>query len=148
MRIVLALAALIAVLLVLCGWQFAEYRDFSHKSDAVGVDTFFDGVYVEGVDVSGMTLDEALAHWENEIEPAYAARTVTLSDGTQIVSSHVGYDSNYRQVLQTAFDALPQRRPAASSSRRSAAWARAWIMPFRARIARARRWRALRWASR
>lgn len=104
MRIVLALAALIAVLLVLCGWQFVEYRDFSHKSDAVGVDTFFDGVYIEGVDVSGMTLDEALAHWENEIEPVYAARTVTLSDGTQIVSSHVGYESNYRQVLQTAFD--------------------------------------------
>lgn len=104
MRIALALAALIAVLLVLCGWQFVEYRDFSHKSDAVGVDTFFDGVYVEGVDVSGMTLDEAVAHWENEIEPVYAARTVTLSDGTQIVSSHVGYESNYRQVLQTAFD--------------------------------------------
>ena len=104
MRIALALAALIAVLLVLCGWQFVEYRDFSHKSDAVGVDTFFDGVYIEGVDVSGMTLDEALAHWENEIEPVYAARTVTLSDGTQIVSSHVGYESNYRQVLQTAFD--------------------------------------------
>ena len=104
MRIALALAALIAVLLVLCGWQFVEYRDFSHKSDAVGVDTFFDGVYIEGVDVSGMTLDEAVAHWENEIEPAYAARTVTLSDGTQIVSSHVGYESNYRQVLQTAFD--------------------------------------------
>ena len=104
MRIVLALAALIAVLLVLCGWQFVEYRDFSHKSDAVGVDTFFSGVYVEGVDVSGMTLDEAVAHWENEIEPVYAARTVTLSDGTQIVSSHVGYESNYRQVLQTAFD--------------------------------------------
>ena len=104
MRIALALAALIAVLLVLCGWQFVEYRDFSHKSDAVGVDTFFSGVYVEGVDVSGMTLDEAVAHWENEIEPVYAARTVTLSDGTQIVSSHVGYESNYRQVLQTAFD--------------------------------------------
>ena len=104
MRIVLALAALIAVLLVLCGWQFVEYRDFSHKSDAVGVDTFFSGVYIEGVDVSGMTLDEAVAHWENEIEPVYAARTVTLSDGTQIVSSHVGYESNYRQVLQTAFD--------------------------------------------
>lgn len=104
MRIALALAALIAVLLVLCGWQFVEYRDFSHKSDAVGVDTFFDGVYIEGVDVSGMTLDEAVAHWENEIEPVYAARTVTLSDGTQIVSSHVGYESNYRQVLQTAFD--------------------------------------------
>ena len=104
MRIALALAALIAVLLVLCGWQFVEYRDFSHKSDAVGVDTFFDGVYIEGVDVSGMTLDEAVAHWENEIEPVYAARTVTLSDGTQIASSHVGYESNYRQVLQTAFD--------------------------------------------
>lgn len=104
MRIALALAALIAVLLVLCGWQFVEYRDFSHKSDAVGVDTFFSGVYVEGVDVSGMTLDEAVAHWENEIEPVYAARTVTLSDGTQIVSSQVGYESNYRQVLQTAFD--------------------------------------------
>ena len=87
-----------------CGWQFVEYRACSHKSDAVGVDTFFDGVYIEGVDVSGMTLDEAVAHWENEIEPVYAARTVTLSDGTQIVSSHVGYESNYRQVLQTAFD--------------------------------------------
>ena len=46
----------------------------------MGGDTFFDGVYfVEGVDVSDMTLDEALAHWEeNEIEPVHAARTVAF----------------------------------------------------------------------
>ena len=46
-----------------------------------------------------MTLDEALDYWENTIEPTYASRTVTLSDGTQIVAEDVGYTSNYRQGI-------------------------------------------------
>ena len=105
MRIALALAALIVVLLALCGWQFAEYRGFQKKSVAVGEGTFFPGVYVEGIDVSSMTLSEAIAYWEENIEPAHASRTATLSDGTAVVASDVGYDSNYLQVLQTAYDA-------------------------------------------
>ena len=105
MRVVLALVALIAVLLALCGWQFAEYKGFQHRSEAVGDDTFFEGVFIEGMDVSSMTLDEALDYWEEDVEPAYASRTVTLSDGTKIVSSDVGYTSNYRQVINTAYNA-------------------------------------------
>lgn len=105
MRIVLALAGLIVILLALCGWQFAEYRGFQHKRAVVDGDTFFDGVFVEGVDVSAMSLEEALTYWEENIEPVHAARTVVLSDGTKIVASDVGYTSNYRQVLQTAYDA-------------------------------------------
>ena len=105
MRAILALAGLIVVLLALCGWQFAEYKGFQQKRAAVDGHTFFEGVFVEGVDVSDMTLDEALDYWENTIEPTYASRTVTLSDGTQIVAEDVGYTSNYRQVLRAAYDA-------------------------------------------
>ena len=105
MRAILALAGLIVVLLALCGWQFAEYKGFQQKRAAVDGHTFFEGVFVEGVDVSDMTLDEALDYWETTIEPAYASRTVTLSDGTQIVAEDVGYTSNYRQVLRAAYDA-------------------------------------------
>ena len=75
------------------------------KRAVVDGDTFFDGVFVEGVDVSAMSLEEALTYWEENIEPVHAARTVVLSDGTKIVASDVGYTSNYRQVLQTAYDA-------------------------------------------
>lgn len=104
-RIVLALAALIVVLLALCGWQFAEYRDFQQKRAAVEIDTFGEGTFVEGMDVSQMTLEQALTYWEENIEPAYAGRTVTLSDGTQITAAEAGYSSNYAQVLRAAYEA-------------------------------------------
>ena len=89
MRIVLALAGLIVILLALCGWQFAEYRGFQHKRAVVDGDTFFDGVFVEGVDVSAMSLEEALTYWEENIEPVHAARTVVLSDGTKLSLIHI-----------------------------------------------------------
>ncbi len=104
-RIVLALLALIVVLLALCGWQFAEYKGFQQMRAAVEIDTFGEGTFVEGVDVSQMTLEQALAHWEENIEPAYSGRTATLPDGTQITAAEAGYSSNYAQVLTAAYEA-------------------------------------------
>ena len=104
-KVVLALAAVIVVLLALCGWQFAEYKGFQSMRAAVEVDTFFDGTTVEGIDVSQMTLEQALAHWEENVESAYSGRFVTLSDGRRVTAAEVGYSSNYADVLAAAYEA-------------------------------------------
>lgn len=85
---------MIVVLLALCGWRFAEYKGFQSMRAAVEVDTFFDGTTVEGIDVSQMTLEQALAHWEENVESAYSGRFVTLSDGRRVTAAEVGYSSN------------------------------------------------------
>ncbi|HIS03043.1 MAG TPA: VanW family protein [Candidatus Pullichristensenella avicola] len=104
-KVVLALAAAIVVLLALCGWQFAEYKGFQSMRAAVEIDTFFDGTTVEGIDVSQMTLEQALAHWQQNVESAYSGRYVTLSDGTRVTAAEVGYSSNYADVLKAAYEA-------------------------------------------
>jgi len=59
----LSLLAAVVALLSLCGWQFAEYADFRRMRAAVEAEAFLAGTTVGGVDVSGLTLDEAKARW-------------------------------------------------------------------------------------
>ena len=101
-----ALLALIVLLLGLCGWQYAEYRDFQTMRSAVDIATFYDGTYVEGIDVSDMTLEQAKEYWAENIEPQYSQVSVALSDGTEVTAEMVGYSSNYEDVLQAAFRAV------------------------------------------
>lgn len=105
LRIVLALLLLIALLLFLCGWQFAEYKNFQMKRAAVEVQTFYEGTTVEGMDVSHLTLSQALSHWEQNVEPAFSQRSATLSDGTVVTAEMVGYSSDYQSVLTAAYEA-------------------------------------------
>jgi vancomycin resistance protein YoaR len=102
---VLALLGLVAALVALCGWRYAGYADFQRMRAAVEVETFYAGTHVEGIDVSGLTLSEAQARWKAEIEPAYAGRAVTLSDGTAVTAAMVGYQSDYFDALEAAYAA-------------------------------------------
>ena len=104
-RIALALLVLVVLLLSMCGWQFAEYKSFQQKRAAVEIETFYDGTFIEGIDVSLVTLNQAIAHWSQNVEPAYSERSVTLSDGTVVTSEMVGYTSNYQSVLLAAYNA-------------------------------------------
>ncbi|NLD58461.1 MAG: hypothetical protein GX647_02215 [Clostridiales bacterium] len=99
----LSLLAAVVALLSLCGWQFAEYADFRRMRAAVEAEAFLAGTTVGGVDVSGLTLDEAKARWAEEVEPAYYNRAVRLSDGTEVTASMLGYESNYQDVLKAAY---------------------------------------------
>ena len=56
---------------------------------------------------SGATLEQALEHWAQNVEPTYAGRMVTVDlNGSQytLTASDFGYASNYEEVLRQAFD--------------------------------------------
>lgn len=119
-------AALIAGILCVLGlacWQTVQYRTFLVMKNAVNQQTFYAGTTVEGVDVSGMTLGEALSYWEERVEPGYSGRTVALSSGASVTAAQLGYSSDYATVLTNAWSAgrsgsLEERYAAISSRSR------------------------------
>lgn len=119
-------AALIVGIVCVFGlacWQTVQYRTFLVMKSAVNQQTFYAGTTVEGVDVSGMTLGDALGYWEERIEPGYSGRTVTLSNGASVTAAQLGYSSDYATVLTNAWSAgrsgsLEERYAAISSRSR------------------------------
>ena len=99
------LVVCIAAILGLAGWQAVRYQDFLTMKSAVAEQGFYDGTTVEGIDVSDMTLESALAYWEAEVEPAYAQRTVSLDSGATLTAAQLGYSSDYAAVLARAWNA-------------------------------------------
>lgn len=99
-------ALLLVVILCLCGlgyWRVQEYKDLCHMKEVVSRQTFYDGTTVDGVNVSGMTLQQALDHFEHQVEPAHRQAAVVLDDGTKVTAEQLGYSSNYRDVLTGAW---------------------------------------------
>jgi len=94
----------LAAIAALGVWRVSEYRNFQVMKQAVSAQTFYSGTRVDGVDVSDMTLPQAIAHWEQAIEPGYSAAAVTLDDGTQATALQLGYSSDYVQVLTNAWN--------------------------------------------
>ncbi len=105
-------SALTLLLLLLIGgivgfgaWRVNEYENFVQMKAVVARQTFYDGTTVEGVDVSAMTLTDALNHWDTQIEPAYRETAAVLNDGTRITAAQMGYASDYVQTLSSAWNA-------------------------------------------
>ena len=90
---------------VLCAWRVDEYEKLSIMKAAVSRQTFYSGTTVEGVDVSAMTLEQALDYWNTQIEPAYRETAAVLNDGTVVTAGQMGYSSNYADVLSGAWNA-------------------------------------------
>ena len=116
----LLLAAGIAIFAVLGGMLVFKHNSFAEMKRVVEAQTFYDGTTVEGVDVSDMTLNDALAFWRENIEPRYADRVVTLDGAGQVTAVDMGYRSDYEAVLFNAWSAgrrgsLEQRYHAAVS---------------------------------
>ncbi len=116
----LLLAAGIAVFVMLGGMLVVRHNSFAEMKRVVEAQTFYDGTTVEGVDVSEMTLRQALAYWQQNIEPQYADRVVTLDGAGQVTAVDMGYQSDYEAVLFNAWSAgrrgsLEQRYHAAVS---------------------------------
>ena len=123
----LNLVLLTAVIAFVCVgvWRTLEYRALAEMKEVVSRQTFYEGTQVEGVDVSGMTLREAVDYWNENIEPAYRQVAVVLDDGSRITAAELGYSSNYEEVLSGAWNAgrsgsLKQRYMRASSVGNSA----------------------------
>ncbi len=99
------LAIGIAVLVAVGVRQQSSYAEFLQMRDAVDKQTFYEGTTVEGVDVSNMTLSDALDYWRERVEPRYANRAATLDDGTTVTAGQLGYSSDYEAVLNAAWSA-------------------------------------------
>ena len=84
-------------------WQGTQYSDFLMMKQAVDRQTYYAGTTIEGVDVSGMTLEGAMNYWQTEVEPWYADRTVVFEDGESVKASQLGYTSDYLTVLTNAW---------------------------------------------
>jgi len=105
-------------------WRVSEYQTFRIMKAAVATETFYEGTTVDGVNISGMTLPEAVEHWEKNIEPAYSQRTVTLENGAAATAEQLGYSSDYLSVLSNAWaggrrGTLEERYAAISSRSRA-----------------------------
>lgn len=95
----------IICVLALVFWQSTQYSSFLVMKNAVDRQTFYPGTTVEGVDVSSMTLNDALTYWEDHIESRYASRTVQMDNGNTISARELGYSSDYAMVLANAWNA-------------------------------------------
>ena len=95
----------IAAMIAFGGLLVFKHNVFLEMKQVVEAQTFYDGTTVEGVDVSDMTLKDAMAYWQQRIEPGFSERTVHLSDGAEITAAQLGYRSDYEAVLSTAWSA-------------------------------------------
>ena len=108
-------------------WRTLEYRALAEMKEVVSRQTFYDGTTVEGVDVSGMTLQQAIDLWNAQIEPEHRQVAVVLDDGSRITAAELGYHSNYEEVLSGAWNigrsgSLRQRYLRASTTGSSASY--------------------------
>lgn len=97
------LSSLIAICLLAAGFQLYSYANFRKMRTAVTSESFFAGTSIDGIDVSSMTMESALTYWEEQVEPSYAGRAVTLSDGRTVAATELGYASDYREVISAAW---------------------------------------------
>ena len=100
-----ALALAIALFVVLGIRQRSAYAEFQRMRQVVDQQTFYEGTTVEGVDVSNMTLSNAVEYWRDRVEARNEARTVTFDDGTTVTARELGYSSDYESVLWAAWSA-------------------------------------------
>ena len=86
------------------GWnQVQQYRRFQDMRAVVDNQCFYEGTVVDGVDVSGMTLQQAEDYFAGSVEPMYANRSVSLTTGEMYPATQLGYASNSEQVLRSAW---------------------------------------------
>jgi len=101
-------ALLLVIILGLCGlgyWRVEEYKELSAMKEVVSRQTFYEGTSVDGINLSQMTLQQALDYFNTQVEPAYRQTAVVLDDGTRITAEQMGYSSNYADVLTGAWSA-------------------------------------------
>ena len=103
-----------AVLILLIGiaafsglgyWRHEEYKAFAAMKEVVARQTFYEGTTVEGYNVSGLSLSQAVGYWNAQIEPAYRETAAVLNDGTRITAAQMGYTSDFESVLFNAWNA-------------------------------------------
>ena len=110
-RKIFSVCYIAAMLLILVGFgavavkQYQAHQHYLHMRQVVEDQRFYEGTTVDGYDLSGMTLEEAQAFFENSVEPQYRNRSVRLTTGEMLTAEQLGYSSNYHSVLRAAWSA-------------------------------------------
>ena len=86
-------------------WRHEEYKAFAAMKEVVAQQTFYEGTTVEGYNVSGLSLPQAVDYWKTQVEPAYRETAAVLNDGTRITAAQMGYTSDFESVLFNAWNA-------------------------------------------
>lgn len=82
------------------------YAEFARARDALNVSTIYPGVFIDGVDVGGMTVEEARAALENREDEESGIFGINVTIGSQgwlIDSDAVPMHRNLEEMLQLAY---------------------------------------------
>ena len=123
----------LAAVVVFGGGALARWRGFLAQRAQVETSAFYPGITVDGVDVSAMTLSQALAAWGEKEAQAHLSCQVELEidgDSWLITPDDMGYASDYAQVLTSAYSlgrygTFSQRQ--AAVEKLSGAWGRDFV---------------------
>lgn len=102
----LAMAAVLMLLVSVMFVQVKGYASFLQQKGRVDRATFYPGVSLEGVDLSGMTLEQAIEEWGARDSKVRDSLDVTLTLGENqwpFTAEELGYTSDYQQVVQSAW---------------------------------------------
>ncbi len=101
-----ALVFLLMLTAVICVQKVRAYSEFSGMKDYLDTDAFYPGMCVDGIDLGGKTLQEALDMFRDKAEKNAEETGVTfVCDGTEYTygAKDIGFGSNYRQVVLGAW---------------------------------------------
>ncbi|NLG25767.1 MAG: hypothetical protein GX558_10455 [Clostridiales bacterium] len=105
-----ALSALLVTILGACllfaAYEFQNYRAFRTMRAAVDSDAFYPGVVVDGTDLGGMTLTQALAAFVDRERDRASATGATFAYGDRrwtLTPEDLGYRTDYVDVLKSAY---------------------------------------------
>lgn len=126
------MGGILFVLVAALVMSIAQYRAFRAMRAAVETDRFYPGITVDGQELSGKTLPEALGEWAARDELKRRAYQIELNIGQDhwlLTSADAFYQSDYADVLKSAwsvgrYGTLAARYDAISKA--AGAWARAY----------------------
>jgi vancomycin resistance protein YoaR len=121
--VVIILIAVVAVLIIGAATYFIATREpklsvdnpqggtlqltVSEMKELLDVNTFYKGITIDGIDVSGMTVEEALAMFGGGTSEVMPAINIKLSVQGQLFaldSTKIGIHTNLTEMIQEAFD--------------------------------------------
>lgn len=103
-------AAVMLIILFAMGYlatnSIGKYTEFREMRAAVSRQTFYSGITINGQDMSGYTLSDALALFAEQEQLMREKYQVTLTLGDRqwvLVAEDMGYQNDYRQIVNSAW---------------------------------------------
>ncbi|MDD2457967.1 MAG: VanW family protein [Eubacteriales bacterium] len=82
------------------------YEDYLQKKAALDIDTFYPGIAVDDLDLSGLTLEQAKVHFQNRLQDRAQSVALTVRIDDQefaLDAADIGFTDNSAAVLEHAY---------------------------------------------